>query len=445
MLSAVLFLPQLLFSSVPERLALRAAGAAHPQAEGRVEAELPAAVLVEGAVAARNAAAAARGVRIGMTGEAALGVYPTLQFARASAAGFAELAAILTTLAHAQAPAVSVVKSAGSGATALFLTLPADAAAPAAEARIESLSQSAAALGFVNTCAVGSSPETALRAAVVKARGLGLDWDAEALLRDLPLRITQGLPVTRRDDVLQLRASLANAVREQVAARLTAAFMAWADSGSVGSAEVALSVRDRLGRPILPRDAAPLVWRRPALETESAAAMNRVRHAVLEAVWASQGSLELTARPMLERSSPGDEPSTLAASLTAHFGRARVFQISRTAMKGGMGSVGGAQRRTPAGSIAAHPLHRPGLAPTASKAGTPVPSEVFPAPRELALEGLKPVLNGPLSILRPVPAPEGSDPERHFSHFMASSAAGELLCVSRDLRSGRWYLEGRFA
>lgn len=430
MLSAVLFLPQLLFSLVQERLALQAAGM-----------ELPAAVLVEGSVAARNATAAAHGVRIGMSGEAALSAFPALQFARASAAGFAELTAILTTLAHAHAPAVSVVKSAGSGAAAVFATLPPDAAEP----RIESLSQSAAALGFVNTCAVGNSPESALRSAVEKARGLGLDWDAEALMKDLPVRVAQGLPVTRRDDVLQLRASLANAVREQVAARLTAAFAAWADAGAVGSAEVALSVRDRLGRPILPRDAAPLVWRRPAVEAESAAAMNRVRHAVLEAVWASQGSLELTARPMLERSSPGDEPSTLAASLTAHFGRARVFQISRTAMKGDMGGVGGAQRRTPAGSIAAHPLHRPRLPAAAPKTGVPVPAEVFPAPRELALEGLKPVLNGPLSILRPVPAPEGSDPERHFSHFMASSAAGELLCISRDLRSGRWYLEGRFA
>ena len=427
MISAVLFLPQLLFSSVPERLALHAAGA-----------ELPAAVLVESVVAARNASAAARGVRIGMSGEAALCAFPTLQFARTSAAGFAELAAVLTTLAHAHAPAVSVVKSAGSGAAALFLALSTDAP----EARIESLSQSAAALGFVNTCAVGSSPEAALRAAVDKARGAGLDWDAEALMKDLPVRVAQGLPVTRRDDVLQLRASLANAERGQVAARLTSAFAAWADSGSVGSAEVALSVRDRLGRPILPRDAAPLVWRRPALEAESAAAMNRVRHAVLEAVWASQGSLELTARPMLERSSPGDEPSTLAASLTAHFGRARVFQISRSAPKG---AAGPQQRRTPAGSFAAHPLHRPGLPAAAPKAGGPVPAEVFPTPRELALEGLRPVLNGPLSILRPVPAPEGFDPERHFSHFMASSAAGELLCISRDLRSGRWYLEGRFA
>ena len=427
MLTAVLFLPQLLFSLVPERLALQSAGA-----------KLPAAVLVEGVVAARNAAATARGVRIGMSGEAALSVFPSLQFARTSAAGFAELAAILTTLAYAQAPAASVVKAAGSGSAAVFVTLSADAAEP----RIEALSQRAAALGFVNTGAVGNSPEAALRAAVDKARGLGLDWDAEALLRDLPLRVAQGLPVTRRDDVLQLRASLAAAEREQVAARLTAAFAAWTDSGSVGSAEVTLSVRDRLGRPILPRDAAPLVWRRPPVETQAAAAMNRVRHAVLEAVWASQGSLELTARPLLERSSPGDEPSTLAASLTAHFGRARVFQISRAAPKGGAGPL---QRRTPAGSIAAHPLHRPCLPAAAPQAGAPVPSEVFPAPRELALKGLRPVLNGPLSILRPVPAPEGSDPGRHFSHFMASSAAGELLCISRDPRSGRWYLEGRFA
>ncbi|MDO5531949.1 hypothetical protein [Sutterella sp.] len=417
--SAALFFPQMLFAAAPEKKFTDAQTAA---------------VLVNGRIEARTRAAAAMGVRLGIGGSEALGLVPKLQFVRTGGTAFMELSKILTLLALAEFPRAALVKSARSGAAALILEVPAGT-----NGATERLLKKVTELGFTAFAGEAPTPVTALGAAVFNATAKGGNWDAAALMADLEARTS--LPFVERSRHFALRLAIPSSEVSVVAHRACAALLAWMRGIGAESAQITLSACDSTGRRAeLPEKTDPHFDLLGA-DTEHSRTENArlSRWLVTTGITSIGGSIELTAEPAdpVRTASP-EEASPLVQSLTGLVGRQRVFRLECT----GDPLPENAQRRIPAEG-AAHSAHR--RPPLAAPAGAPrMPTEVLSEPRELAVNGSAPTYGGPLEILENAAVPTGWN-SRLRRYYLARSAAGEVLCIFRELGSGRWFLQGRYA
>lgn len=403
--AAVLFFPQLLLALRPKRLF---AGSSRPCA-----------LLVDGRIEARNAAANALGIRRSMTADKALEVLPQLELERAGSSAAAELSLLMLLIARGYSEEAALIRSPGSGAAALLLKC------GAKEADEASLRFSS--LGMENFPATGASPKEALEKAVAAAKDAHAAFDAEALERHARTFAPQQLLRPGPKEAFSFRATLDPDEKPLQTERIAAALHSWCAAGEFTRLTLEIDVRDETGRPVRRFCDCSRTFTLDGcdpLEEEF-----KIRRLLLEAAASTiAGSLSIEAHG--EKGVRSASP--LVRKLEERFGATRVYQLERT------GNIlpESLQRRVPAESLLPRAHQRPPVAATELE----LPAEIFPQPREVPLDRtMQPVLEGPLHLKTQGSAANGR------TYYAAESVRGELLWIYREDSSGRWFLQGRFA